>query len=190
MHISDVILATGNLAWNALTTEERFDLFQIGVWEWEWILKWAAVRKTNLWKQLGKWTPFTFRLHYWFPWILNHASSWNNVKFWSTVRQTHLNLSRCLSNPELTTQMKSPEKSEPFTHESKVLAELVNTWKSCMTPWHHILSEYLHDLNLGFFATRTSDSFLTTSSRFKLPNFRSHPASHCSWEQNKFSIWD
>ena len=47
VHISDVILVTGNLAWNALTTEERFDLFQflvynactgfekgkIGVWE-------------------------------------------------------------------------------------------------------------------------------------------------------------
>ena len=37
-------------------------------------------------KQLWKWTPFTFRLQYLFPWILNHASSWNNVKFWSTVR--------------------------------------------------------------------------------------------------------
>ena len=47
VHISDVILATSNLAWNALTTEERFDLFhflprsactgfkkgKIGVWE-------------------------------------------------------------------------------------------------------------------------------------------------------------
>ena len=28
VHISDVILATGNLAWNALTIEERFDLFR------------------------------------------------------------------------------------------------------------------------------------------------------------------
>ena len=93
----------------------------------------------------------------------DHASSWNNVKFQSTVRQTHLNLSRCLSNPQFTTQMKSPEKSGPYTHESKMVAELVNTWKSRMTPLHHILSEYLHDLNLGFFATRTSDSFLTTS---------------------------
>ena len=28
VHISDVILATGNLAWNALTIEERLDLFR------------------------------------------------------------------------------------------------------------------------------------------------------------------